>query len=367
MEEKDYIQNNCGCGEGCTCDECESQKYGSVHELVRKEGKGKVPVYPLTYIQAVFDRKTGVGLETILAQFNNVFLQYQGTPYDTRNFLPVEMRRKGIIISYKDMKGGIITERCVNDTWKDNAHWGLDSNWVRIDELSLSGDISVSVNGTWVINGKDTGINAVGPQGNPGEAITPRVNLTNDTVEYSWNNRDWYEMFKLSVIRPTLDIDQTVTKLQPGATPTVQNEGDGFNMKLKFGLPASPTVQVGSVNTLEEWQQATVVNGGTAYEAVLNFSIPRGHVGSKGDKGDGWQVKGFVGSEDLLPTSGNTLGDTYIVGTTTPYSVYMYDGSDWINVGTATEIKAGVFDGGRADSKYGGARTIDCGRADLSL
>jgi len=36
-------------------------------------------------------------------------------------------------------------------------------------------------------------------------------------------------------------------------------------------------------------------------------------------------------------------------------------------VGSLTEVKSGIFDGGRADSKYGGTRTIDCGGADAYL
>ena len=295
---------------------------------------------------------------------NNVFLEWKGSAYKTRNSMPMAMRRKGIIITYETPDGEIHTEKNVNDYSIDDEHWGIDSSWVRVDELTLSGEIGISPEGTWVIDGIDSGINAVGPQGKPGATITPRINLENDTIEYSWDKETWHEMFKLSVIRPTLDITKDIEELEPGSTPTVKNEGDGFNMKLKFGLPASPTVEIGEVKTLETGQPAVVTNSGTKYKVVLDFSLPKGDFGAKGDKGDGWQAKGFVDSVSSLPVSGNTLSDTYIVGTTTPYSVYMWNGNSWINMGSATEIKSGVFDGGRADTKYGGARTIDCGRAD---
>lgn len=91
--------------------------------------------------------------------------------------------------------------------------------------------------------------------------------------------------------------------------------------------------------------------------------------GSKGEKGDGWECKGFVDAVGNLPSSGQTIGDLYLVGTTEPYDVYVYKGSSygWVNIGNALEIKASVIDGGRADSKYGGARTFDCGGADAYL
>ena len=341
-------------------------------------------------------------LDNVSHLINNVYLEWEGSAYLTRISMPKEMRRKGIIITYEMPDGEIHTEKNVNDESTDNEHWGLDSSWVRIDELSLSGDIAVSPDGTWVINGIDTGINAVGPQGKPGATITPRINLENDTVEYSWDKVTWHEMFSLSSIRPTIEVVPGPEILSPGANPTVRNEGNAFNVKLKFGLPASPkidvtevqklnagsdptvqntgtvydaklkfglpaspTVNIGEVDTLFENQLATVTNSGTPYSVVLNFGIPRGYTGAKGDKGDGWQAKGFVDSSTNLPDSDNAMGDTYMVGTTTPYSVYMWNGIGWVNVGSATEIKSGVFDGGRADSQYGGARTIDCGRADV--
>ena len=63
------------------------------------------------------------------------------------------------------------------------------------------------------------------------------------------------------------------------------------------------------------------------------------------------------------------LGDLYLVGTATPYQAYVWRGSTygWVNIGTALEVKASIFDGGRADTKYGGTRTIDCGGADAYL
>lgn len=152
--------------------------------------------------------------------------------------------------------------------------------------------------------------------------------------------------------------------LAPGATPTVTNEGDDYYVNLRFGLPAAPKVNVGSVSKVTYNQSPRVYNSGTEYDVVLNFDLQQGVPGAKGDKGDGWTLTGFAASQSELPSVG-TKGDFYLVGTASPYEAYVHDGTAFRLIGSALEIKAGVFDGGRADSLYGGARTIDCGRADL--
>ena len=172
-------------------DSCCNSKYASIRQMDKLDemlGR-RFPFYPRTVIQAVHDGRTGASLEAILAQYNNIYVQYQGTAGRTRNIVPKEMRRKGIIISYVDMQGNAITEKCVNDAQRDNFHWGLDVNWVRVDELTLSGDISVSVKGTWVINGEDTGIAALGPKGDNG--LTPWLKTIDNKLHFSYDNETW--------------------------------------------------------------------------------------------------------------------------------------------------------------------------------
>ena len=172
-------------------DSCCNSKYASIRQMEKlDEVSGRrFPFYPRTVIQAIYDGRTGAPLEAILAQYNNIYVQYQGTAVRTRNIVPKEMRRKGIIISYVDMQGNAITEKCVNDAQRDNFHWGLDVNWVRVDELTFSGDISVSVKGTWVINGEDTGIAALGPKGDNG--LTPWLKTIDNKLHFSYDNETW--------------------------------------------------------------------------------------------------------------------------------------------------------------------------------
>ena len=69
-----------------------------------------------------------------------------------------------------------------------------------------------------------------------------------------------------------------------------------------------------------------------------------------------------------MPSTAN-IGDAYAVGTSSPYHLYVWKDnvSKFVDIGSLNEIKASIFDGGRADSNYGGTRTIDCGGADAYL
>lgn len=205
-------------------------------------------------------------------------------------------------------------------------------NWINTNQpvwdyiqVVVSGNVKVGPNGNWFNNGEDTGIPAVGPAGK-----TPQFRMSNTHIEISFDGVAWDNLVQLENI--------------------------------------TPTIAVGPVKTLAPGSKATVENTGTPRQAVFNFSIPKGEQGAAGQKGDGWDIKGWVDSVNQLPSTG-TIGDTYMVGTSTPYAVYMYKNntSKFVNIGTANEVKASVFDGGRADTLYGGAREINCGGADAYL
>jgi hypothetical protein len=167
------------------------ERYSSVQQLYRRNGDREEPIFPRTVLQSIHDGRTGATLEDILKQFNDIFLTYQGSPEATRNLLPPDMRRKGITISYVDMKGDAIRERAISSMQLDNDHWGLSSNWTTINELSIGGEISVSAEGTWIINGEDTGVAAVGPKGNNG--LTPWFKTINNKLCFSYDEETWEE------------------------------------------------------------------------------------------------------------------------------------------------------------------------------
>lgn len=350
-------------------DLCTGYDRNSIHQIQKKDNDttptSKYNIFPLTYVQAVYDARDGRRLDTILDQCNSVYVYWKGSAEKTRLALPMFMRRKGIIITYRNTDDEVITEKCIYDDCISDEVFGLDNHWVRItDALPITGNVTIGSNGNWFVDGEDTGFKAQGPKGEDGLPLIPRVSEDKTKIEYSYNNEDWYEMFPLSLVTPIISVEEAI-ELEPGATPTVENVGDGFNVILQFELPKAPEVNVGSTVTLGEGNKAKVVNSSTAYAPVLNFQIPMGNTGPQGQKGDTTTIKGIYNTEELLESAfpdgdGN---NAYLVGTTTPYLLYLYLDGEWKNVGTINEIQAGVFDGGRADSKYGGTRTIDCGTA----
>lgn len=94
------------------------------------------------------------------------------------------------------------------------------------------------------------------------------------------------------------------------------------------------------------------------------------------------KVKGFFKNEEdlnkLVPQANE--GEIAYIGTTSPYQIWVWSDGKWVNTDeTEGSINVNlsnyydkseideklhfVYDGGRADSVYGGARTLDCGKA----
>lgn len=135
-----------------TNNSCNLENFASVQQLHKKEeGQGRKPIYPPTVIQAVFDAKTGAPLEAILAQYNNIYVQYQGSPEATRNVIPETMRRAGLMITYMNMESEVITERASSAVQKDNEHWGLDANWTIICDDLFAGIVQQTGDKTNVV------------------------------------------------------------------------------------------------------------------------------------------------------------------------------------------------------------------------
>ena len=227
------------------------------------------------------------------------------------------------MISYRNIDNEIITEKCILEECIKDDLFKLDSSWVRItDALPVSGNVTIGSNGNWFVDGEDTGFKAQGPKGDNGVPLQPRLSEDGTKIEYSLDGEEWKELFPLSLITPNISFEEPVG-LEPGATPTVENVGDGFNVNLQFGLPKAPEVNVGSTTTIGEGNQAKVTNSGTPYAPVLNFQIP------KGDTGRGITIKGFYPDLSTLQEkiTSPAIGDVYCVGSAEPYTGYV-----WTNV-----------------------------------
>ena len=113
--------------------------------------QGVTNVSPITSIRAVKSAETGYTLDDILTGFNMLFLSYNVSAELTRLQVPLSFRREGLWVTYVTYDRTVVTEwynsnDIDDDTWKSDANWRQGSNM-------LVGDISISSEGNWVING----------------------------------------------------------------------------------------------------------------------------------------------------------------------------------------------------------------------
>ena len=152
------------------------------NQLVKKNpAEGYQNVFPKTFIDAIKDKESGASLQEILQGFNMYFLSYNGSRALTRCKIPIVLRKEGLWITYVLYDHTVVTEWYNSDQIDDNS-WGADDNW-RIASNNLVGDVSVSVDGYWVINGEKTEAKAQGEQG-----VTPLLRIgANNKLQVSYN------------------------------------------------------------------------------------------------------------------------------------------------------------------------------------
>ena len=142
------------------------------------------------------------------------------------------------------------------------------------------------------------------PYGNTSNGLqsTPHSQAITGTVSFEYTNtRVLYAMmFDDSSMRKILctgAVNQgnpstisvgTVTHLTEDSQPTVVNSGTAVNAVLDFGIPKgqkgdAATIRIGTVTTLAPTANATVENIGDTGNAILNFGIPRGLDGESGN------------------------------------------------------------------------------------
>ena len=137
------------------------------NQLIKETAQGREQVFPKNYIQNLKDKDSGANLEDILKSFNMLFLPYLGNKPDTRKQVPMSLRHGGLWVTYI-VNNTVVTE-WYDSTAVDDYTWGSDAYW-REGSNMLVGDISISKQGTWVINGEDTGISSKGDKGDSGKS-----------------------------------------------------------------------------------------------------------------------------------------------------------------------------------------------------
>ena len=154
-----------------------------IQQLIKKnsqEGRYE-DIFPKTFIDAVEDRESGNNLTEILSGFNMYFLSYNGSREQTRLQVPMSIRKTGLWITYVLYDKTVVTEWYAGEAIDDNS-WKNLSNW-RVGTNMLVGDISISSDGYWVVNGVVTTTKAQGEQG-----ITPMLRVRNNHLQVSYTN-----------------------------------------------------------------------------------------------------------------------------------------------------------------------------------
>lgn len=109
----------------------------SIQQLIKKNcpNGGFKEVHPRTWIEAIKDKLTDIGLDEILAAYNMLYLPYIGSREDTRLQVPKFLRRKGLWITYVDYDDKIRTE-WYNSNHLGDEHWQSDIHWNTALEMS---------------------------------------------------------------------------------------------------------------------------------------------------------------------------------------------------------------------------------------
>ena len=267
-------------------------------QLIKKnQSGGYQDIYPKTFIDAIRDKESGISLSDILNGFNMYFLPYVGNPESTRLLVPKLLRRQGLWITYVKYDKTVVTEWYAGEDISDTA-WKDSSNW-RIGNNNLVGDITISSDGNWVVNGENTGVKA---QGEPG--ITPLLQIQDNKLQVSYT------------------------------------KGTTWNTISDY---------------IAAWFRMSATSASTVGDKICTIQISRDEGKTWSNLGESFtnslHIKDYVSSVGSLP-SGAANGDIYGVGPTYDtsdsehtnpiYNLYVKTSSGWVDNGRFTSISAGI-------------------------
>lgn len=114
------------------CERYDASTLQQLYKIITDEENGGLTtkdVFPVTLVQSVFDALTGTRLDQILALNNCIWLPFKGTREATRLQVGPDMRRKGLIVAFRDYDGMTYTQRYLNGDSVSDEHWRYDDNW----------------------------------------------------------------------------------------------------------------------------------------------------------------------------------------------------------------------------------------------
>ena len=295
-------------------------------QLIKKTEEGHSNVMPKSWIEAITDKSTGESLTHILQGFNMYFLSYTGNTEQTRCQVPKILRKKGLWVTYVKYDGNVYTE-WYNSNDIDDKSWGNSSNW-RIGNNELVGDLTISANGNWVINGNETEFKAIGEKGN-----TPLIRIANNKLQVSYDTGNTYHNVSDNPVYTQIRTYNNKLQISTDLGANWTDASDEIAAYFRFN--SGQGNNVGSIQISRNNKDWNDLSG----NFVNNLHISK-----------------YIGADETLPTSGIAEGTIYAKGPTyadsdTSHSnpiyrlwVYAYKGSTlaWQDNGEFTSISAGV-------------------------
>ena len=139
-------------------------------------------------------------------------------------------------------------------------------------------------------------------------------------------------------------------KIGQDGTVSFEELTDEQRASLKGDKGDAATIALGNYATGEPGTEVVISNTGTPNAAVFNFVIPRGNIGPKGPKGDTGKGLTILGTYPTLQALTEAVtsaqqGDTYNVGTSAPYEIYMWDSTaaSFVSQGRLQGANGAVF------------------------
>jgi hypothetical protein len=289
-------------------------------QLVKKEGQGYNRVYPKTFTDAVVDRATGQSLIDILANFNCYFLSYAGDDETTRLQVPSSLRRQGLWITYIPYNGTTTVEYYSSnvlddDSWKSSKNWMNGSN-------NLVGDVTISSEGHWVVNGTDTGVTAKGDSG-----ASPLIRVENNRFQVSYNEgKSFVDLSDLPVITK-FRVENNKLQISTDLGSNWQDVSDPISAK--FQWVAGDFDTVGKIQVCQEKKE-----GKDYWEDLVSFS-------------NTLKVQAYYKELKDAPDDAPEgyiimVGPFYDESDSPKYELYIYLNSGWFDVGSFQSIQSGV-------------------------
>ena len=328
-------------------------------QLVKKGANGKYSnVNPKSWTEAIKDKNTGQNLVEILQGFNMYFLSYTGDKESTRCLVPNLLRKKGLWITYVDYDGIVYTEWYAANSIKDDS-WEDSSNW-RDGSNMLVGDISISSNGNWVINGVETNHKATGERG-----YTPILRVgDNNKLQasydggYNFSDISQNSVFtQFAIIGNKLNISDDLGKTWK---PISEYIASWFRVKdNKLEISRDNTTWSAISEPIASWFRWEATEADSQANNLGRLQISRDNRTwdtLSGDIINNLHISKYIGADDTLPTTGIPEGTIYAKGPTYAeddtlnenpiYRLWVYAWKDdvlaWVDNGEFTSIAAGI-------------------------